>query len=174
MPAELILEIVEGPQAGRQIPLSSQVQLGRGSAAGHEIDDPLVSRRHASVSVDGDRAQVEDLESRNGTFVNGEQIHGPTTLVPGDQLLVGVTLLELRTREQVAERSSAVHQIPEAFTSLSASPPRPSDPPPPGGRDAESPLDDYLDVRVKKQASAAPLAIFLLVAIIVSVYLATR
>ena len=50
-----------------------------------------------------DGARVEDLDSRNGTFVDGDEIYSPAHLGLEGQLLVGVTLLELRT----AERSQA-------------------------------------------------------------------
>jgi hypothetical protein len=101
-------EVVEGAGAGRRIELTGPVELGRGPDAGVRIDDPLVSRLHAGLAPDRDGVVVHDLDSSNGTFVNGSQIHGPARLVPGDQLLLGATVLELRTRVQLASGSAAV------------------------------------------------------------------
>jgi hypothetical protein len=60
---------------------------------------------------------VEDLGSTNGTYVNDQPISTPRTLRPGDKVRVGLTVLELRTRQQVAARPSAVHARP-ALTAL--------------------------------------------------------
>jgi pSer/pThr/pTyr-binding forkhead associated (FHA) protein len=138
---------------------------------------------------------VEDLGSRNGTFVNGEAVHGPVQLTPGDQLQVGVTLVELRSATQVAERPSAVHQVPPPLAVPPRTPdylagtdpgetpaPAPApDPDPvapdlvavgPGGRPRHE-LDPLLDSRTKGKARTAPLALFVLVALVVIIYLAT-
>jgi len=48
--------------------------LGRDPSAGVRYDDPRVSRRHAAIRLDGGRWLVEDLGSRNGTFLNGRRI----------------------------------------------------------------------------------------------------
>jgi len=82
---QLSLEIVEGTDAGRRVAVVSPLTVGRAADADLVLADELVSRRHARVSHSGADAVVEDLGSRNGTFVNGNQIHGPTRLVPGDQ-----------------------------------------------------------------------------------------
>ena len=109
---QLSLEIVEGTDAGRRVAVVSPLTVGRAADADLVLADELVSRWHARVSQRGAGAVVEDLGSRNGTFVNGNQIHGPTRLVPGDQLQVGVTLVELRSATQIAERPSAVQPVP--------------------------------------------------------------
>jgi hypothetical protein len=110
--SELSLEIVEGADAGHRAALSSPMTVGRGRDVDLVLADDLVSRRHARVSRSGAGAVVEDLGSRNGTFVNGNQIYGPTRLEPGDQLQLGVTLVELRSARQIAERPSAVQPVP--------------------------------------------------------------
>src|SRR4051812_33457222 len=61
------------------------------------LDDPRVSRRHARITLSDGGIVVEDLDSRNGTFVNREQIHAPVAATPGDDLLLGTTVLQLRT-----------------------------------------------------------------------------
>ncbi len=53
------------------------------------LDDDLASRYHARFHVDADGVQIEDLDSRNGTFVNGEQVHGKVELAHADKLRIG-------------------------------------------------------------------------------------
>jgi hypothetical protein len=63
--------------------------LGREPAATVPIDHASVSRRHAQVSVGGTSAVIEDLRSRNGTFVNGRRVETPTELHDGDVIGLG-------------------------------------------------------------------------------------
>lgn len=62
--------------------------VGRAPRADFVVDAPLVSRLHCRLTLQSDGLLVEDLESRNGTFVNGERV---TKLVmrSGDVLRVG-------------------------------------------------------------------------------------
>jgi predicted component of type VI protein secretion system len=112
--SDLILEIVEGPEAGRQLPLDQVVDVGREpSLALHLDEDTQVSRRHARITAQGGTVAVEDLGSTNGTYVNDQPIGSPRTLNPGDKVRIGLTVLELRTRQQVAARPSAVQVMPQ-------------------------------------------------------------
>src|SRR3954463_7074319 len=111
--SDLILEIVEGSEAGRQLPLDSVVDIGREPSLPLHLDaDTQVSRRHARIAVQGGQVLVEDLGSTNGTYVNDQPISAPRTLNPGDKVRIGLTVLELRTRQQVAARASAVQPRP--------------------------------------------------------------
>jgi DNA-binding winged helix-turn-helix (wHTH) protein len=69
--------------------------LGREGAA-IVLDSPTVSRRHARVIVDGTGAMIEDLLSKNGTFLNNESVTSPRPLKDGDQIRVGSFLLTFR------------------------------------------------------------------------------
>jgi pSer/pThr/pTyr-binding forkhead associated (FHA) protein len=112
--SDLILEIVEGSDAGRQLPLDSVVDVGRDPSLPLHLDeDTQVSRRHARIAVQGGQVVVEDLGSTNGTYVNDQPISSPRTLNPGDKVRIGLTVLELRTRQQVAARPSAVQVRPQ-------------------------------------------------------------
>jgi hypothetical protein len=107
--ADLILEIVEGPDAGRQVPLESVIDIGREPNLPLHLDqDTQASRRHARVTAQSGQAVVEDLGSTNGTYVNEQPIHSPRILNPGDRVRVGLTVLELRSAGQVAQRASGV------------------------------------------------------------------
>lgn len=75
----------------REIPLSEGENiLGRVDGAAW-IDAPSVSRRHALVVVSKGRATIEDLGSKNGTFVGGEKIQAsaPRRLIEGDEIRLG-------------------------------------------------------------------------------------
>jgi len=113
--AELLLEMTEGADPGAQFALEGPVEIGREPRGeGIVVIDQQVSRHHAKVSPAGDGAVVEDLGSRNGTYVNG-QVTGtaPRELAPGDRIRMGLTVFELRSRAQVAGRPSAVQPSPE-------------------------------------------------------------
>ncbi len=56
--------------------------------------EDMVSRRHAAIRVTGDRLEVEDLGSTNGTFVNGERVQ-KASLSEGDRLLIGTSIIRI-------------------------------------------------------------------------------
>ncbi len=63
--------------------------LGRSTDCHVTIEDPLVSRHHARIVLDGEHAFVYDLNSRNGVKVNGKVLKGPVELCSGDRLRLG-------------------------------------------------------------------------------------
>lgn len=71
--------------------------IGRATGADFIVDAPLVSRVHCRLtSLPGGELEVRDLNSTNGTFVNGERIEN-AVLAPGDRIQVGrVELVALR------------------------------------------------------------------------------
>jgi len=83
-----------GREAGRRVELGVEVAIGR-QDADLVLQDPEVSRRHALLRRSGESVVIEDLDSTNGTFVNGERIRSPLTVGPGDQIRVGRTTLEI-------------------------------------------------------------------------------
>jgi adenylate cyclase len=70
------------------------VDIGR-DCDGLLLSDPEVSRRHVSLTLDGDAVVLEDLGSTNGTMLNGTTITGPVHLDEGDVALLGRTELQL-------------------------------------------------------------------------------
>lgn len=194
--AEYVLEIVEGPEAGRRIALEGPVELGRDPAAGVPLlQDELISRRHVRITPVDDGAQVEDLDSRNGTFVDGDQIYSPAHLGLEGQLLVGVTLLQLRTAAEAAG-FTRVRPIPESLTvyrplpaeedglttirqvpTLAVDEAEPDYVPTNAlgdGSAGQGELLSLLDVHTKGKARGAPIGIFVLVALAVILYIALR
>ena len=66
--------------------------VGRAEDADIRIDNPLVSRRHALLSYRGHAWRIDDLETPNGLYVNGEKVSGHL-LVPGDHVEIGQHVL---------------------------------------------------------------------------------
>ena len=90
------LRIVDpASRRGETFALADELTVGRGGGCGIVLgDDTFVSQVHARLfRRDGD-VYVEDLGSRNGTFVNGEAIGGATRLRRGDQVQFGSTVAE--------------------------------------------------------------------------------
>lgn len=74
----------------RHVPLAEGSHLiGREADASVWIDAPGVSRHHARILIDGGDATLEDLGSKNGTYVAGERVTNPRRLCDGDQIRVG-------------------------------------------------------------------------------------
>jgi len=85
-----ILEI--HPVRGRERSLEGGTLIGRASSCDVQLEDPLVSRRHARVLGSEVGTGIEDLASSNGLFINGRRIHRATPLHPGDVVQLGTTL----------------------------------------------------------------------------------
>ena len=82
-----------------QIALSEGENLvGRDGGASITIDAATVSRRHACIFVTDREAIVDDLRSKNGTFVEGKRLISPTRIRDGDRLLIGAVPLVFRVR----------------------------------------------------------------------------
>jgi hypothetical protein len=143
--------------------------VGRSAAAGLRLDDAYVSDLHARISPAGNGAIVEDLGDPGGTFVNDAEVRAPTRIKPGDEIQVGVTVLQLRTGDDVP---SAVRPKPPPLASAAREPVYL----PPGVAEQDPALDELealLDVHTKSKARTAPLAIFVLVVFAVLIFLAT-
>jgi pSer/pThr/pTyr-binding forkhead associated (FHA) protein len=171
----LMLEIVEGPGAGRQFTIDHPVVIGRDNTADLVIDDSQASRRHARVEPTAHGALVEDMGSTNGTFINDNELHGRAEIGPQDELLIGVTVMQVRTPQDVQRQPSAVRAtpsfaIPESrptFTDAVTGAQAPAGP----GDSGVPELERLRDSRVKTKASLAPLSIFVLAALAVVIYL---
>ena len=80
----LSLVITAGPKKGERIPLGTDaLTIGRASESTLVIRDDYTSTRHAVLELRRGTWQISDLDSTNGTLVNGERISAPTAVVPG-------------------------------------------------------------------------------------------
>lgn len=85
----------------REIPLAQGETLsGRDQAAAVRIPSSRVSRRHARILLSGARAVLEDLGSKNGTFVGGRPVSGATPLKDGDEITIGGATLTFSSADQ--------------------------------------------------------------------------
>ena len=80
-----------------QVPLEEGDHLlGRDRDVIVWLDSPTVSRHHARIRVAGRTATIEDLGSKNGTYLRGERLTGPSVLDDGDELRLGSVPLKFR------------------------------------------------------------------------------
>lgn len=104
------LKAETGPLAGRSITLkSATLTIGRESNADLLVDQEQVSRQHARLTWTGSAWMLEDLNSSNGTFVNGRRIHGTAPVRPGDRIGFGTEVLfQLGTSQASSAGAGAV------------------------------------------------------------------
>lgn len=72
--------------------------IGRDHGCAVHIDAESVSRHHARLTVTGSDASIEDLGSKNGTWVGGERIHGAVLLTDGARFRLGSEIIQLKFR----------------------------------------------------------------------------
>jgi len=93
----------------REVPLSGGANvLGRGPFAAVTIDDATVSRHHARIVIARGRAMLEDLGSKNGTWLRGARIAGSRSLSDGDEIRIGSVPMTFRCF--AAERPTETHR----------------------------------------------------------------
>jgi hypothetical protein len=88
---------IAGSVGGKRVswPITgSRLTVGRGLDNDIVLDDASVSRHHAEITREGGRAQVRDLGSTNGTWVNARRVMA-NPIQPGDQLAFGAVQLEV-------------------------------------------------------------------------------
>jgi diguanylate cyclase (GGDEF)-like protein len=84
------LTILTGSATGKMFKVNvANIIIGRVAAADVQVDDDGVSRNHARLRCEGGKAWIDDLGSRNGTFVNGIRITTTTELHDNDKIQVG-------------------------------------------------------------------------------------
>lgn len=93
-----VLEVTNGPSQGQSIELivGTKLIVGRSAECHIGFDDPQISSHHAEVVWTEDGFALNDLDSLNGTFVNGARVRGRTGLRLGDFIQVGDLILRLR------------------------------------------------------------------------------
>lgn len=102
-----------GPLGRLALPADRAVTIGRALESDLRLNDGLTSRRHAQVSIEDSNIVIEDLESANGTFINGQKIRR-AVLQPGDRILIGITTIEL-----LAEHHNSPKPAPKSMPASS-------------------------------------------------------
>ena len=86
---EVKLVVVGGKQAGTEIPIPTRrFVIGRGEDCHLRPHSKSVSRKHCAIVVEEGVAAIEDFDSTNGTFVNGERVQKRRALKNGDHITV--------------------------------------------------------------------------------------
>ncbi len=94
---------------GQRFAVTHSLRLGRDPECELVLDDRSASHQHARIDLVAGQASVIDLESSNGTWINGQRISGPHPLKHGDHLQVGDTLFtfQIEGHPLLAERAEA-------------------------------------------------------------------
>jgi DNA-binding NtrC family response regulator len=109
------LRIAAGASAGRVVHVKGEFNIGSGPGMELRLEDRGVSRRHAVLEIVEDRVLIKDLQSTNGTLVNGVPIR-EAFLTPGDLITIGDCRLRFEPRqEDVAVPPSTRDQFGELF-----------------------------------------------------------
>src|SRR5262249_36842921 len=69
------------------------ITIGRAADLELQLDHASVSRRHARITVERGEVRIADLGSHNGTWVDGEMVHGERTLTNGDTVAIGEVIV---------------------------------------------------------------------------------
>jgi pSer/pThr/pTyr-binding forkhead associated (FHA) protein len=98
------LKILQGLKAGAEIKIPGpECLIGRGDDCHLRTQSDAVSRRHCVIKTSENEVTIRDLGSRNGTFVNNEQVTQDAVLLNGDQLRVGPLEFEVIVESTVAK-----------------------------------------------------------------------
>ncbi len=109
--AELI--VIDGPESGREFALRADQTLGRLQANDIPIHDAKMSRKNTRIFRQGKHWVVQDLGSKNGTWLNGESIHAER-LEDGDEIRVGETLFRFALTEKGTKGSAGLADVAKA------------------------------------------------------------
>jgi DNA-binding CsgD family transcriptional regulator len=105
--------------AGRELVALETGRLTLGADPANDLAlpaDPTLSRLHAALERYGAGWCVRDLDSRNGTFVNGQRVWRERPLRPGDELRVGATRLVYRSDEPAGGKGTQASEPPPELT----------------------------------------------------------
>jgi pSer/pThr/pTyr-binding forkhead associated (FHA) protein len=116
------LEIVRGNEQGETIRLKLKTRIGRERDNELVLTDPRVSRYHTLIELVAGQWIIRDLESANGTFVNGQPISEGHPLSPDDRITVGDTELVFQP-SRVSSGTGVPSHTPRAEPALTPLPP---------------------------------------------------
>src|SRR5215510_15098122 len=118
--ARLILTSPEGQQV---VTLAARNSLGRHPDSSIQILDKIVSKEHCRIILEGKTWVLQDLDSLNGTFLNGTRLSGSQALKDGDEFSLGATRARFEQDAAVAlpPLDTAVAPAPAPVVRLAAS-----------------------------------------------------
>ncbi len=109
------LLVYKDGQPLKTVSVTLPVIIGRGKDATFTIKHPLLSRKHCEVFEENGVVQVRDLDSLNGTFVNGSRVESILAFDSGSQLKLGAVVMEVQFNGAVSEDTIASNNEAEAF-----------------------------------------------------------
>jgi pSer/pThr/pTyr-binding forkhead associated (FHA) protein len=113
----------QGPTPGRIFELTcDEVSIGRDITNDIVINDAEVSRKHARLTLEGDRYKIEDLNSTNGTYINGQRLIGPHILAVGEVILFGDNVGMVFDGEPIKPEIAAEQTVDLGATPVAAIP----------------------------------------------------
>lgn len=106
------LTIMHGRQVVKVHPIGKfQMLIGRIAEADILLDNPIVSRRHAEIFLDGPTFAVRNLSKKNGTFVNGQRIQEDHLMMNGDTIEIGRFTIRYDIKLEERQRLLELHQV---------------------------------------------------------------
>ncbi len=117
----LVLTVLRGADKGRcfELPDDEPQLIGR-SGESLPLTDQTISRRHAELTPDDGRWYLCDLDSANGTYINGVKVTGRRMLVPGDQIRAGASLFLFGQNHRMLTRGVRLANKSEVDASVEA------------------------------------------------------
>jgi len=108
--ALITIRVIDGPDRGRVFAdMPTPLTIGREEGNPIQLNDERVSRFHPKIQEDQHKIVLTDLQSTNGTKVNGEPVQ-LCVLRPGDVIAVGHSMLVFGSRDEIAERLAELRQ----------------------------------------------------------------
>ena len=101
-PVALKLVVLDGPDAGAEVPIGGPSEIGADPSCALVLTDPAVSRHHARVRIGNGNVVVTDLESRNGTFIGEARIREAEVPI-GSVLRIGKSVVAVQLRWRIRE-----------------------------------------------------------------------
>ena len=125
---QVVLKVVGGKNDGRQIKIAvPRFIIGRGETAHLRPASDLISREHCEIVVGDGVVRVNDLKSRNGSYINGVKLDGPHNVSSGDKLRVGRLQFEIVVDMAIAgAKKPKVKGVVEAASRAATSKKKPS------------------------------------------------
>ena len=114
------MTIVDGKRAGTSLRLDATVSVGREPDNNVVLDDDRVSKHHFQFVASANGLQLIDLNSTNGTSVNGQKVTGTVALQPGDTIRVGQTMLRVDAIDPAAANQTVIGAAPAAAAGAAA------------------------------------------------------
>ena len=93
-----MIQMLTGRSAGSKIDLGSkrEIMIGRAASSDLVISDEFASNMHAKLVLVGEEWVLQDLNSTNGTFLDGKKVTTPVTMTAGATIRIGTTTFDLR------------------------------------------------------------------------------